>query len=74
MAQQINKLLPALACLWAVSSIYSVQATDINLSGIVIASACIVDTGTKEQTVTSSRHAPLITLRWAIPVSGRILN
>lgn len=52
MAQQINKLLPALACLWAVSSIYSVQATDINLSGIVIASACIVDTGTKEQTVT----------------------
>ncbi|HCH9279045.1 TPA: type 1 fimbrial protein [Salmonella enterica] len=52
MAQQINKLLPALACLWAVSSIYSVQATDINLSGTVIASACIVDTGTKEQTVT----------------------
>lgn len=29
MAQQINKLLPTLACLWAVSSIYSVQATDI---------------------------------------------
>lgn len=51
MAQQINKLLPALACLWAVSGINSVQATDINLSGTVVASACIVDTDTVDQTV-----------------------
>ncbi|HCL5074482.1 TPA: type 1 fimbrial protein [Salmonella enterica] len=52
MAQQISKLLPVLACLWAASSINIVQATDINLSGTVVASACTVDIGTKEQTVT----------------------
>lgn len=51
MAQQINKLLPALACLWAVSGIDSMQAAEINLSGTVVASACIVDANTKEQTV-----------------------
>lgn len=52
MAQRISKLLPALTCLWAVSGLHAVQATDINLSGTVVASACTVDTGTKEQTVT----------------------
>ena len=52
MAQQISKLLPALACLWAVGGMNAVQAADINLSGTVVASACTVDTGTKEQTVT----------------------
>lgn len=52
MAQQRNKLIPVLACLWAIGGIGSVQAADINLSGTVVASACTVDTGTKEQTVT----------------------
>ncbi|HCB1917218.1 TPA: fimbrial protein [Citrobacter braakii] len=51
MVQQINKVLPVLACLWAVSGIQSVQATDINLSGTVVASACTVDTNTVDQTV-----------------------
>ncbi|ECG8608547.1 type 1 fimbrial protein [Salmonella enterica subsp. salamae] len=52
MAQQINTLLPALACLWGICGVQGVQATDINLSGTVVASACIVDTGTIDQTVT----------------------
>ncbi|MDG1641112.1 type 1 fimbrial protein [Klebsiella huaxiensis] len=52
MAQQISKRLLTLVCLWAVSVIHSVQAADINLSGTVVASACTVDTDTKEQTVT----------------------
>ncbi|ECE6742734.1 type 1 fimbrial protein [Salmonella enterica subsp. salamae] len=52
MAQQINRLLPVLACLWGVCGIQTVQAADINLSGTVVASACIVDTGTIDQTVT----------------------
>lgn len=52
MAQQIRSTLSALICLWAISNISTAQATDINLSGTVVASACTVDTGTKEQTVT----------------------
>ncbi len=36
MAHRISKLLPALACLWAVSGLHVVQATDINLSGTVV--------------------------------------
>lgn len=52
MAQQINRLLPVLACLWGICGAHTVQATDINLSGTVVASACIVDTGTIDQTVT----------------------
>ena len=52
MAQQINTLLPALVCLWGICGVQTVQATDINLSGTVVASACIVDTGTIDQTVT----------------------
>ncbi len=46
------KRLPALLCLWAAYGMSSAQAADINLSGTVVASACTVDTGTKEQTVT----------------------
>lgn len=52
MAQQKTKRLLALACLLAVSGTHEVYAADINLSGTVVASACSVDTGTKEQTVT----------------------
>lgn len=42
------KLLPALACMWMAA----VNAADIQLSGTVVASACTIDTGTKDQTVT----------------------
>lgn len=52
MAQQINRLLPALACLWGICGVQGVQATDININGTVVASACSVDTGTVDQTVT----------------------
>lgn len=52
MAQQINSLLPALACLWGIFGVHTVQAADITISGTVVASACTVDTGTKDQTVT----------------------
>lgn len=52
MAQQLSTLLTALTCLWAVSSTHAAQAADINLSGTVVASPCIVDAGTKNQTVT----------------------
>lgn len=51
MVQKIGKMLSALLCLSAVSGIDAVQATDINLSGVVVASACTVDTGTQDQTV-----------------------
>lgn len=46
------KRLPALLCLWAIYGINAAQAANINLSGTVVAAACTVDTGTKEQTVT----------------------
>lgn len=52
MAQQISKMLPVLAGLWVAGNVGSVQATGINLSGTVVASACTVDTNTQEQTVT----------------------
>lgn len=52
MAQRTSTLLTALVCLWAASGINAVQATEIHLSGTVVASACTVDTGTKDQTVT----------------------
>ncbi|MBA3111376.1 type 1 fimbrial protein [Salmonella enterica] len=52
MAQQINRLLPALACLWGICGMNAVQAADINIEGIVVASACTVDTDTIAQTVT----------------------
>ncbi|ECH9258718.1 type 1 fimbrial protein [Salmonella enterica subsp. enterica] len=52
MAQQIKQLLPALLGLWAIGTAHCARATDIDLSGKVVASACIVDTNTREQTVT----------------------
>lgn len=52
MAQQINRLFPALACLWGICGGQGVQATDIDISGTVVASACTVDTDTIGQTVT----------------------
>lgn len=52
MAQQISRLLPALACLWVIGGCQTVRAADINIRGTVVASACSVDTGTKDQTVT----------------------
>ncbi|EBG2395036.1 type 1 fimbrial protein [Salmonella enterica subsp. enterica] len=52
MAQQINKRLPALLGLWAVSAVHCSQAANIDLTGTVVASPCVVDTNTREQTVT----------------------
>ncbi|EBD5744686.1 type 1 fimbrial protein [Salmonella enterica] len=46
--QKRYKLLPALSCIW----IATASAADIQLSGTVVASACTIDTGTRDQTVT----------------------
>ncbi|MBV8042163.1 fimbrial protein [Pluralibacter sp.] len=47
MTQQIIKIIPALVGLWFTQAL----ATDITISGTVVASPCAVDTGTKDQTV-----------------------
>lgn len=51
MTQQVSKIIPILTALWAASGAGHVQATEINIAGTVVAAACTVDTGTKEQTV-----------------------
>jgi len=51
MTQPINTLIPTFVSLLMVL-FGNAQATDIDISGIVVASACTVDTGSKNQTVT----------------------
>lgn len=52
MAPHLKPILPALICLWVACHVSAAQATDINLSGTVVASPCTVDTSTQAQTVT----------------------
>lgn len=49
--QRSATMFTLLATLWPLSAFQSAKAADINISGTVIASACVVDTQTKDQTV-----------------------
>ncbi|WP_459349921.1 fimbrial protein [Pseudocitrobacter cyperus] len=51
MAQQESSIIVVLTALWATFGMSYSFATDINISGTVVASACVVDAGTREQTV-----------------------
>ncbi|EKA4598428.1 type 1 fimbrial protein [Salmonella enterica] len=52
MAYRVKQRIPVLAVLLALTVCGLVHGADINLSGIVIASACTIDTATQSQKVT----------------------
>lgn len=52
MAYRVKQRIPVLAVLLSLTVCGLVHGADINLSGIVIASACTIDTATQSQKVT----------------------
>ncbi|ANO88405.1 type 1 fimbrial protein [Escherichia coli] len=49
--QRSATIFTLLVTLWPLCAFHSAQAADININGTVVASACVIDTQTKDQTV-----------------------